>query len=70
MVGAGCEPQLRGECFGLFGLEPGCLEVTGGGERVEGGSEQGIYSGGRAGQDNRAGRVVPVCHGPARDIES
>ena len=41
MVGAGCEPELRGECFGLFLLEPGGLEVAGGGERVEGGGEQG-----------------------------
>ena len=41
MVGAGCEPELRGECFGLLGLEAGGLEVAGGGERVEGGGEQG-----------------------------
>ena len=41
MVGAGCEPELRGECFGLLGLEPGGLEVAGGGERVEGGGKQG-----------------------------
>ena len=51
MVGAGRNPQLCGERFGLFGLEPGGLEVTGGGERVKGGREQGIYSGGRAWQD-------------------
>ena len=49
MVGAGRNPQLCGECFGLFGLEPGGLEVASGGERVEGGCEQSIYSGGRAG---------------------
>ena len=42
MVGAGRKPQLCGERLGLFGLEPGGLEVTGGGERVEGGCEQGV----------------------------
>ena len=41
MVGAGCEPELRGERFGLFLLEPGGLEVAGGGEGVEGGGKQG-----------------------------
>ena len=41
MVGAGCEPELRGERFGLLGLEPGGLEVAGGGEGVEGGGKQG-----------------------------
>ena len=29
------------ESFGLLGLEPGGLEVVGGGERVEGGGKQG-----------------------------
>ena len=41
MVGAGREPQLCGERFGLLGLEPGGLEVAGGGEGVEGGGKQG-----------------------------
>ena len=38
MVGAGGEPELRGERFRLLGLEPGGLEVAGGGERVGGGA--------------------------------
>ena len=41
MVGAGREPQLCGERFGLLGLEPGGLEVAGGGEWVEGSGKQG-----------------------------
>ena len=62
MVGAGRKPQLSGEGFGLFLLEPGGLEVAGGGEGVEGGCEQGIYSGGRAGDRIPAGRdpALPV----------
>ena len=60
MVGAGRNPQLSGECFGLFGLEPGGLEITGGGERVEGGCEQGIYSGGRARDRIPAGRDLAL----------
>ena len=64
MVGAGRNPRLCGERLGLFGLEPGGLEVTGGGERVEGGCEQGIYSGGRAWQDSG---FAPSAHpSPAR----
>ena len=58
MVGAGGDSQLCGECFGLFLLEPGGLEVTGGGERVECCREQGGTPVAVWGQDNRRCAVV------------